>query len=129
MYLHCVTTNTNLYHTHYHLNYSVVITKLLGDIWLTLPLYTSTVHEPLLVTASVESDVPIPRGIALRRVPSFVSQIVLLNHGNHAWLPQFELAAYKVSALVVPKEGALVPKCSSPPPRLEELREEAGTGD
>ncbi len=40
----------------------------------------------------------------MRRVPSYVSQIVLLNHGNHAWLPQFELAAYKVSALVVPKD-------------------------
>ena len=71
-------------------------------ILLTLTLYISTVHEPLLITASDESDVPLARGIVLRRGPSIVAQFALLNHGNHAWLPRFELAAYKVSALVVP---------------------------
>ena len=47
---------------------------------------------------------PFRGAIALRRGPSFANQIALLDHDNHAWLPQRELAANKVSALVVPMD-------------------------
>ncbi len=77
-----------------------MITKLLGDNWLTRTRYTSR----SMSTHQRRATSPFRGAIALRRGPSFANQIALLDHDNHAWLPQRELAANKISVIVAPMD-------------------------